>query len=676
MVSFKARRREPELVAPARPTPRETKALSDIDDQHALRYYETVIGFFRRCSGDDGPEDPAEAARSALAEALVYYYPVAGRLREEAGGKLVVDCTAEGVAFVEADADVRLEDFGEPLLPPYPCVEELLCDPALGYKSGQLVRLMITMNARGRWNRHTLIPWGYYGNAHFSPIAELTVDELCKQPLIDTVELVHRTKVSVTKECMESMVQTIASLRHKPCADPARTYEVSDTKWIAAGNGLQLGWAEYVGGGIPVAGDITSKLGSDHMRCKNQDGEDSTVVSMLLPRPAMDRKKQDTNSINLGLAVSSHIIAPAASRITSCNTSTDKNGVLQGSPDEPQLVSPAWPTPRETKPLSDIDDQHLLRYYETVVGFFRTCPGRTDRPADLMRATKAALAEALVYYYPVAGRLREEAGAKLVVDCTAEGVVFVEAEADVALEEFGEPLLPPYPCLEELLCDPGEINAVIGRPLLFMQVTELKCGGFVAGFHMCHNIADGFDMIQFMIAVAELAVGDLAGSATSFELITAVMWRCRTIALGYQSKLTVGELCRQPFADTVELVRKTKLSVTKERMRSIVDTTAYIRQWPSLVTMDKTYEVSDTRWIAAGNGFQLGWAEYVGGGIPLAGDLTSKLGSHHMMCKNEDGEVSTVVSLLMPRLAMERFKKEMDVWLNKTEKNLIITSSL
>jgi hypothetical protein len=128
---------------------------------------------------------------------------------------------------------------------------------------------------------------------------------------------------------------------------------------------------------------------------------------------------------------------------------------------EPQLVSPARPTPREAKALSDIDDQHLLRYYETVVGFFRTCPGRTgSRPADLKGTIRAALAEALVYYYPVAGRLREEAGGKLVVDCTAEGVVFVEADADV----------PPYPCLEELLCDPGDIKAVIGRPLLFMQV--------------------------------------------------------------------------------------------------------------------------------------------------------------------------------------------------------------
>jgi len=155
------------------------------------------------------------------------------------------------------------------------------------------VRLMITMNARGRWNRHTLIPWGYYGNAHFSPIAELTVDELCRQTLAGTVELVRKTKLSVTKECMRSMVDTTAYIRQWPSLTMDRTYEVSDTRWIAAGNGLQLGWAEYVGGGIPLAGDLTSKLGSHHMRCKNEDGEDSTVVSLLLPRPAMERFKKE-----------------------------------------------------------------------------------------------------------------------------------------------------------------------------------------------------------------------------------------------------------------------------------------------------------------------------------------------------------------------------------------------
>ncbi|TVU26355.1 hypothetical protein EJB05_28898, partial [Eragrostis curvula] len=73
--------------------------------------------------------DPGGAIRAALAEALINCYPLAGRLLEllEAGGKLLVNCTAEGVVFVEADADVRLEDLGQALAPSYPCVEELLC---------------------------------------------------------------------------------------------------------------------------------------------------------------------------------------------------------------------------------------------------------------------------------------------------------------------------------------------------------------------------------------------------------------------------------------------------------------------------------------------------------------------------------------------------------------------
>ncbi|TVU24996.1 hypothetical protein EJB05_27469, partial [Eragrostis curvula] len=133
-VSFTSRRRPQELVTPARPTPHEYKAVSDIDDQRSLRYYPAGIEFFR-CRYDAASAsardiaDPVGAIRAALAEALVNYYPLAGRLLElpEAGGKLLVNCTAEGVVFVEADADVRLEDLGQALAPPYPCVEELLC---------------------------------------------------------------------------------------------------------------------------------------------------------------------------------------------------------------------------------------------------------------------------------------------------------------------------------------------------------------------------------------------------------------------------------------------------------------------------------------------------------------------------------------------------------------------
>ena len=142
---------------------------------------------------------------------------------------------------------------------------------------------------------------------------------------------------------------------------------------------------------------------------------------------------------------------------------------------EPVLVAPARPTPRETKALSDLDDQWTLRFYESIVGFFRGRPGKTNQPAgargDMAKAIKAAVAGALVYYYPMAGRLRKLPGVnKLAVDCTGEGVVFVEAYADVRLEDLGQPLLPPYPCVEEFMGDAGDIRDVVDKPLLYLQV--------------------------------------------------------------------------------------------------------------------------------------------------------------------------------------------------------------
>lgn len=130
-LKFTVRRPPAVLVAPALPTPRELKRLSDIDDQDGLRSIMPVIQVYRRNASCDGL-DPAAVIRDAVAGALVHYYPLAGRLRELEGRKLAVDCTAEGVLFVEADADVRLEHFGDAVRPPLLCVEELLPDvPAM-----------------------------------------------------------------------------------------------------------------------------------------------------------------------------------------------------------------------------------------------------------------------------------------------------------------------------------------------------------------------------------------------------------------------------------------------------------------------------------------------------------------------------------------------------------------
>ncbi|TKY53815.1 Benzyl alcohol O-benzoyltransferase [Spatholobus suberectus] len=126
-LKFTVRRREPELIAPARPTPREVKLLSDIDDQDGLRFQIPVIQFYRN-DPSQGGKDAVEVIREAVAKTLVFYYPFAGRLREGRGRKLMVDCTGEGVLFIEADADVTLKQFGDALQPPFPCWEELLYD--------------------------------------------------------------------------------------------------------------------------------------------------------------------------------------------------------------------------------------------------------------------------------------------------------------------------------------------------------------------------------------------------------------------------------------------------------------------------------------------------------------------------------------------------------------------
>ncbi|KAL0294205.1 UNVERIFIED_CONTAM: Benzyl alcohol O-benzoyltransferase [Sesamum calycinum] len=126
-LTFKVTRQNPELIRPAKPTPHEFKPLSDIDDQEGLRFQLPLIQFFRKNPAMDR-KDPVKVIRDALAKALVFYYPFAGRLRETVGRKLVVECTDEGALFIEADADVRVQQFGDTLQPPFPCLEELLYD--------------------------------------------------------------------------------------------------------------------------------------------------------------------------------------------------------------------------------------------------------------------------------------------------------------------------------------------------------------------------------------------------------------------------------------------------------------------------------------------------------------------------------------------------------------------
>uniref|UniRef100_A0A453SM13 Uncharacterized protein n=1 Tax=Aegilops tauschii subsp. strangulata TaxID=200361 RepID=A0A453SM13_AEGTS len=148
---------------------------------------------------------------------------------------------------------------------------------------------------------------------------------------------------------------------------------------------------------------------------------------------------------------------------------------------EPVLVSPAEQTPRETKTLSDIDDGEGMRFYSSGIHLYRANPDKQG--VDPAAVIREALARALVPYYPLAGRLREEAGRKLVVDCEAQGVMFVEADVDLTAADFGDVQSPPFPCFEQFILESttvAGVESVIDRPLLYIQGDEAQ----VRGLHL------------------------------------------------------------------------------------------------------------------------------------------------------------------------------------------------
>ncbi|KAF5198431.1 Benzyl alcohol o-benzoyltransferase [Thalictrum thalictroides] len=154
--------------------------------------------------------------------------------------------------------------------------------------------------------------------------------------------------------------------------------------------------------------------------------------------------------------------------MVSCMKSSSSSFVFTVQRSEPELIAPAKPTPHELKYLSDIDDQEGLRFQIPVIQFYRKNEKMEGK--DPVKVIKEAIAETLVYYYPFAGRLRECSNRKLMVECTGEGVMFIEANAFVTLDQFGDALQPPFPGLEDLLYDvPGSAD-VLNNPLLLIQV--------------------------------------------------------------------------------------------------------------------------------------------------------------------------------------------------------------
>ncbi|CAI0457816.1 unnamed protein product [Linum tenue] len=169
---------------------------------------------------------------------------------------------------------------------------------------------------------------------------------------------------------------------------------------------------------------------------------------------------------------------------------------------EPVLVTPAEETKRGIYFLSNVDeDENLVR----TIYCYHHKKTNDDDPSGVI---KNALSKVLVHYHPLAGRLVTTTAdeGRLAVDCTGEGVLFVEAEANCSMGsiDFSK---PDAETRGKLVYEIPGVKSIFQIPPLMIQVTKFKCGGFVLGVSFNHLIADGQAAMEFINSWAETARG-------------------------------------------------------------------------------------------------------------------------------------------------------------------------
>jgi hypothetical protein len=180
---------------------------------------------------------------------------------------------------------------------------------------------------------------------------------------------------------------------------------------------------------------------------------------------------------------------------------------------------------------------------------------------------------------------------------------------------------------------------------------------------------------------------------TTFDLITACFWCCRTKALqlepneevrmmcivnarprftpndsslvGYYGNCfafpaavtTAGKLCGNPIGYAVELIRKAKAQVTEEYMHSVAD--LMVIKERCLFTTTGSCIISDlTR--AKPREVNFGWGEAVYGGVAKGGAGPFPGVTYIVPHKNVRGEEGLILPICLSFEDMKRFAKELD----------------
>ncbi|WOG99313.1 hypothetical protein DCAR_0518661 [Daucus carota subsp. sativus] len=169
---------------------------------------------------------------------------------------------------------------------------------------------------------------------------------------------------------------------------------------------------------------------------------------------------------------------------------------------ESTLVLPAEEAPQRRLWNASADLIHP-NLHTTSVYFYR--PDGSDNFFDT-KVLKDALSRALVPFYPIAGRLKRDDGGRIEIDCNGEGVLFVEAESDGVVDDFGDDFAPTLE-FRQLIPAVDYSLGISSYSLLVLQLTFFKCGGVSLGVGLHHVAADGPSGLHFISTWSDMARG-------------------------------------------------------------------------------------------------------------------------------------------------------------------------
>ncbi|XLR47141.1 hypothetical protein S83_031801 [Arachis hypogaea] len=147
-----------------------------------------------------------------------------------------------------------------------------------------------------------------------------------------------------------------------------------------------------------------------------------------------------------------------------------------------EVVAAVLPIQDHWLPLSNLD---LILPPIDVGVFF--CYNNKNTPmsfGSMVVSLKNALAQALVSYYAFAGEVLQNSMGEPELLCNNRGVDFVEAEADIDLQNLN--LYNPDESIE------GKLVPKKKHGVLTVQATRLKCGGIIVACAFDHRIADAY----------------------------------------------------------------------------------------------------------------------------------------------------------------------------------------